>query len=236
MIIFPAIDIIDGEAVRLYKGDYNQKTVYGTPYDISLEFKAKGASHVHIVDLDGAKTGGTPNIETIKRIAADCKMFVEVGGGIRSLGVIEKYLHAGVSRVILGTAAIKNEELVRLGVREFGEGIAVGADILDGKIRINGWLEAADISADEFFKRMGDLGVTNIICTDISKDGAMVGTNLELYRELSAKYRMNITASGGVSSLEDIKALKDMGMYGAIVGKAYYTGAVDLEKAIEVAR
>lgn len=236
MIIFPAIDIIDGEAVRLYKGDYNQKTVYGTPYDISLEFKAKGASHVHIVDLDGAKTGGTPNIETIKRIAADCKMFVEVGGGIRSLGVIEKYLHAGVSRAILGTAAIKNEELVRLGVREFGEGIAVGADILDGKIRINGWLEAADISADEFFKRMGDLGVTNIICTDISKDGAMVGTNLELYCELSAKYRMNITASGGVSSLEDIKALKDMGMYGAIVGKAYYTGAVDLEKAIEVAR
>lgn len=236
MIIFPAIDIIDGEAVRLYKGDYNQKTVYGTPYDISFEFKAKGASHVHIVDLDGAKTGGTPNIETIKRIAADCKMFVEVGGGIRSLGVIEKYLHAGVSRVILGTAAIKNEELVRLGVREFGEGIAVGADILDGKIRINGWLEAADISADEFFKRMGDLGVTNIICTDISKDGAMVGTNLELYRELSAKYRMNITASGGVSSLEDIKALKDMGMYGAIVGKAYYTGAIDLEKAIEVAR
>lgn len=236
MIIFPAIDIIDGEAVRLYKGDYNQKTVYGTPYDISLEFKAKGASHVHIVDLDGAKTGGTPNIETIKRIAADCKMFVEVGGGIRSLGVIEKYLHASVSRVILGTAAIKNEELVRLGVREFGEGIAVGADILDGKIRINGWLEAADISADEFFKRMGDLGVTNIICTDISKDGAMVGTNLELYHELSAKYRMNITASGGVSSLEDIKALKDMGMYGAIVGKAYYTGAVDLEKAIEVAR
>lgn len=236
MIIFPAIDIIDGEAVRLYKGDYKQKTVYGTPYDISLEFKAKGASHVHIVDLDGAKTGGTPNIETIKRIAADCKMFVEVGGGIRSLGVIEKYLHAGVSRVILGTAAIKNEELVRLGVRELGEGIAVGADILDGKIRINGWLEAADISADEFFKRMGDLGVTNIICTDISKDGAMVGTNLELYRELSAKYRMNITASGGVSSLEDIKALKEMGMYGAIVGKAYYTGAVDLEKAIEVAR
>ena len=236
MIIFPAIDIIDGEAVRLYKGDYNQKTVYGTPYDISLEFKVKGASHVHIVDLDGAKTGGTPNIETIKRIAADCKMFVEVGGGIRSLGVIEKYLHAGVSRVILGTAAIKNEELVRLGVREFGEVIAVGADILDGKIRINGWLEAADISADEFFKRMGDLGVTNIICTDISKDGAMVGTNLELYRELSAKYRMNITASGGVSSLEDIKALKDMGMYGAIVGKAYYTGTVDLEKAIEVAR
>lgn len=236
MIIFPAIDIIDGEAVRLYKGDYNQKTVYGTPYDISLEFKAKGATHVHIVDLDGAKSGGTPNIETIKRIAADCKMFVEVGGGIRSLGVIEKYLRAGVSRVILGTAAIKNEELVRLGVREFGEGIAVGADILDGKIRINGWLEAADISADEFFKRMGDMGVTNIICTDISKDGAMVGTNLELYRELSSKYSMDITASGGVSSLEDIKALKSMGMYGAIVGKAYYTGAVDLEKAIEVAR
>lgn len=236
MIIFPAIDIIDGEAVRLYKGDYNQKTVCGTPYDISLEFKAKGATHVHIVDLDGAKSGGTPNIETIKRIAADCKMFVEVGGGIRSLGVIEKYLRAGVSRVILGTAAIKNEELVRLGVREFGEGIAVGADILDGKIRINGWLEAADISADEFFKRMGDLGVKNIICTDISKDGAMVGTNLELYRELSSKYSMDITASGGVSSLEDIKALKSMGMYGAIVGKAYYTGAVDLEKAIEVAR
>lgn len=236
MIIFPAIDIIDGEAVRLYKGDYNQKTVYGTPYDISLEFKAKGAGHIHIVDLDGAKSGGTPNIETISKIAGDCKMFVEVGGGIRSLGVIEKYLRAGVSRVILGTAAIKNEELVRLGVRDYGEGIAVGADILDGKIRINGWLEAADISADEFFKRMGDMGVKNIICTDISKDGAMVGTNLELYRELSAKYKMDITASGGVSSLEDIKALKEMGMYGAIVGKAYYTGAVDLAKAIEVAR
>lgn len=236
MIIFPAIDIIGGEAVRLYRGDYNQKTVYGTPYDISLEFKAKGATHVHIVDLDGAKSGGTPNIETIKRIAADCKMFVEVGGGIRSLGVIEKYVRAGVSRVILGTAAVKDPQLIKLAVREFGGSVAVGADMLDGKIRINGWLEAADISADDFFGRMQDEGIQNVICTDISKDGAMKGTNLELYRELSQRYNMSITASGGVSSLEDIKALKSMGMYGAIVGKAYYTGAVDLEKAIEVAR
>lgn len=236
MIIFPAIDIIGGEAVRLYRGDYNQKTVYGTPYDISLEFKAKGATHVHIVDLDGAKSGGTPNIETIKRIVADCKMFVEVGGGIRSLGVIEKYVRAGVSRVILGTAAVKDPQLIKLAVREFGGSVAVGADILDGKIRINGWLEAADISADDFFGRMQDEGIQNVICTDISKDGAMKGTNLELYRELSQRYNMSITASGGVSSLEDIKALKSMGIYGAIVGKAYYTGAVDLEKAIEVAR
>lgn len=236
MKIYPAIDIIGGEAVRLYKGDYDQKTVYGEPCEIAKKFKAAGAEQMHIVDLEGAKTGGTPNIDTIKKIIDTVDIFIELGGGIRSMEVIDAYLDAGVSRVILGTAAVKDKTLLKESVEKYGEKIAVGADILDGMVRINGWLENAGVTLDDFLNEMQETGVKTVICTDISKDGAMLGTNRELYKKLASEYNIDIIASGGVSSIDDIKALSEMGIYGAIVGKAYYTGAVDLEEAIEVAK
>lgn len=236
MIIYPAIDIIGGEAVRLYKGDYDQKTVYGDPCEIAQKFKDAGAERMHVVDLEGAKNGDTPNIETIKAIIEKTDLFVELGGGIRSMEVISRYLDAGISRVILGTAAVKDKTLLRESVEKYGEKIAVGADILDGYVRINGWLENAGVTLEQFLEEMQEIGVRTVICTDISKDGAMQGTNRELYKKLSGAYNIDIIASGGVSSIEDIKALKEMGIAGAIVGKAYYTGAINLEEAIEVAK
>ncbi len=236
MKIYPAIDIIGGEAVRLYKGDYDQKTVYGDPCEIAKRFKAAGALQMHVVDLEGAKTGGTPNIDTIKKIIDTTDMFIELGGGIRSMDVIDVYLLAGVSRVILGTAAVKDKTLLRESVAKYGDKIAVGVDILDGMVRINGWLENSGVSLDDFLNELQSLGVKTVICTDISKDGAMMGTNRELYKQLSTKYEIDIIASGGVSSIDDIKALNEMGLYGAIIGKAYYTGAIDLKEAIEVAK
>lgn len=236
MIIYPAIDIIGGEAVRLYKGDYEQKTVYGDPCEIAQKFKSAGAERMHLVDLEGAKTGDTPNLETVKRIIEQTDLFIELGGGIRSIEVIKRYLDAGVSRVILGTAAVKDKALLREAVEKYGEKIAVGADVLDGLVRINGWLENAGVTLKDFLEEMQEIGVKIVICTDISKDGAMQGTNRELYKSLAGTYNIDIIASGGVSSLEDIKALKEMGVAGAIVGKAYYTGAIDLEEAIEVAK
>lgn len=234
MIIYPAIDIIEGKAVRLFKGDYAQKTEYGSPLDIAGDFISAGADHIHIVDLDGAKSGDTPNLELISKIAGIEGMFIEVGGGIRSLDVIKKYLDAGVSRVILGTAAVTDRPMLLEALKLYGDKIAVGADILDGKVRIKGWLNDSGLTLDEFLKDMEEIGVKAVICTDISKDGAMSGTNLALYKELKAKYRLEITASGGVSSIEDVKALKAMGMDAAIIGKAYYTGAIDLKEALAV--
>ena len=236
MIIFPAIDIIDGCAVRLLKGDYDKKTVYSeNPLEIAREFEKAGAKHIHIVDLDGAKSGETPNIETIKKIAEETDLFVEVGGGIRSMETIEKYLNSGVSRVILGTAAVTEKGLVEKAVAAYGDKIAVGADIKDGMIAIKGWLEKSDISCEAFFEDMQAKGVKTIICTDISKDGMMQGTNRELYKSLSEKFSVDITASGGVSTIEDIISLRNMNLYGAIIGKAYYTGAINLTEAIEKA-
>lgn len=237
MIILPAIDLLGRKAVRLLKGDYNQVTVYSdSPLEVAEKFKSLGATHIHMVDLDGAKYGTTPNMDIVAEVAENTGLFVEIGGGIRSMETVKKYIDAGISRVILGTAAICDEAFLKEAVRTYGEKIAVGADVKDGKIAVKGWLEQSDVTLDEFFLKMQDLGVKNIICTDISRDGAMRGTNLELYRELSAKYSLDITASGGVSSIEDVKRLREMNLYGAIIGKAYYTGAVDLEEAIEVAR
>lgn len=237
MIILPAIDLLGRKAVRLLKGDYNQVTVYSdSPLDVAREFKSLGAMHIHMVDLDGAKYGTTPNMDIVAEVAENTGLFVEIGGGIRSMDTVKKYIDAGVSRVILGTAAICDEAFLKEAVRTYGEKIAVGADVKDGKIAVKGWLEQSDVTLDEFFLKMQNLGVKNIICTDISRDGAMRGTNLELYRELSAKYSLDITASGGVSSIEDVKELRKMNLYGAIIGKAYYTGAVDLKEAIEVAK
>ena len=237
MIILPAIDLLGRKAVRLLKGDYNQVTVYSdSPLEVAEKFKSLGATHIHMVDLDGAKYGTAPNMDIVAEVAEKTGLFIEIGGGIRSMETVKKYIDAGISRVILGTAAICDEDFLKEAVKAYVEKIAVGADVKDGKIAVKGWLEQSDVTLDEFFLKMQDLGVKNIICTDISRDGAMRGTNLELYRELSAKYSLDITASGGVSSIEDVKRLREMNLYGAIIGKAYYTGAVDLEEAIEVAR
>ena len=237
MKIFPAIDLFDKKAVRLYKGDYAQMTVYSeNPIEVARDFEKKGAEFIHMVDLEGAKNGTTPNLEIVKDIANNTGLFVEIGGGIRSMEVVKKYLDNGVDRVILGTAAVTDEAFLCQAVQAYGEKIAVGADVKDGYIAIKGWVEKSQYSLEEFLSKMEKIGVKTIICTDISKDGAMKGTNLELYKSLNEKYSLDIIASGGVSTIDDIKALRQMDMYGAIIGKAYYTGAIDLREAIEVAK
>jgi len=237
MNIFPAIDILGGCAVRLFKGDYDQMTIYSTqPAEIAKDFEAAGARFIHLVDLEGAKSGTTPNIETIKQIRAESSLFIEVGGGIRSMEVIRTYLDAGVNRVILGTAAVNDPDFLKEAVETYGEKIAVGVDIKDGFVAIKGWTEKSEHDGMEFCRKMQELGVKTIICTDISKDGAMKGTNRELYRQLSEELHIDIIASGGVSSIDDVKALAAMNLYGAIIGKAYYTGAIDLAKALEVSQ
>lgn len=237
MILFPAIDLYEKKAVRLYKGDYANMTVYShNPIEIALDFQQKGCTHIHMVDLEGAKDGTTPNLDIVAQVCRETDLFVEIGGGIRSMETVEQYLKGGVSRVILGTAAVNDEAFLRAAVAAYGEKIAVGADVKDGYIAIKGWLETANITLEEFLQNMQTIGVKNVICTDISKDGAMRGTNLELYRQLQQKFSMEITASGGVSTMEDIRQLRQMDLYGAIIGKAYYTGAIDLEKALEAAK
>ena len=237
MKLFPAIDLYEGKAVRLFKGDYAQMTVYNNdPSLVAADFAASGAECIHIVDLEGAKSGTTPNFDTVCKIKATSGLFCEIGGGIRSMEVIDKYLSAGIDRVILGTAAVGNLDFVKAAVDKYGDRIAVGADLKDGYVAVKGWVEKTNVSADEFFAQMQDVGVKTVICTDISKDGAMMGTNLELYRSLSERFSMQIVASGGVSSMEDVERLSQMGLYGAIIGKAYYTGAIDLKTAVEVTK
>ena len=237
MNIFPAIDLFGGKAVRLFKGDYAQMTVYNdNPVSVAEDFKACGAKHIHLVDLEGAKSGVPANQETIKKICASFGGFVEVGGGIRNMDTVDAYIEAGVDRVILGTAAVTDKAFLKNAIAKHGNKIAVGVDLKDGYVAIKGWTEVSNITAKDFFEEMTDLGVTAVICTDISKDGAMQGTNRELYKELSSMFDIDIIASGGVSSIEDVGALKDMDIYGAIIGKAYYTGAIDLKEAVEVAK
>ena len=237
MIIYPAIDLYDRKAVRLFKGDYQNMTVYSeNPIEIARDFEAAGATHIHMVDLEGARDGTTPNLSIVRQVAEETSLFVEIGGGIRSMETVDAYFSAGVDRIILGTAAVNDPEFLHSAVAKYGEKIAVGADVKDGYIAIKGWLEQSQLTLDAFLERMEALGIKNVICTDISRDGAMRGTNLELYRELSKKYRMDITASGGVSTMEDIRELRAMDLHGAIIGKAYYTGAIDLREAIEVAK
>lgn len=236
MNIFPAIDLYNGQAVRLYKGDYAQMTVYNPdPLEVAHDFINQGAKYLHLVDLEGAKTGLTPNIDTVKRIVNEGVLFTEIGGGIRSMETIEKYLSIGVDRVILGTAAVTDEAFLLCAIETYGDKIAVGVDIKDGFAAIKGWTEKSKYSCFDFCKKMQDIGVNNLICTDISKDGAMQGTNQALYKELSERYSMQITASGGVSSMEDIKELSKLSLYGAIIGKAYYTGTINLKEALEAA-
>ena len=234
MIILPAIDIYEGKAVRLLKGDYDKLTVYSErPEEIGLEFARCGAEWVHIVDLEGARSGETPNLPVITGIIEKCGLKAEVGGGIRSMAVIEKYLDAGVSRVVLGTAAVKDPQLLDEAVKRFGERVAVGVDIKNNYVAIKGWTENSDLKAMDFCRQLQDRGVSTIVCTDISRDGAMKGTNVALYKKMSKALKLNIVASGGVSSEEDVKELREAGLYGAIIGKAYYTGAIDLKKILE---
>ena len=237
MILFPAIDLSDGKAVRLLRGDYNQKTVFSDdPLSVARDFVSCGATHVHLVDLDGAKDGTTPKSGVVRAIAEKTPLFCEIGGGVRSLDTAEYYFSCGVDRVILGTAAVTDPAFLEAAVKEYGEKIAVGADVKDGEIAIRGWTEKSGVKLDDFMRRMVELGVGCVIVTDISKDGAMKGTNRELYRELSEKYGVPVTASGGVSDLSDVIALRKLNLYGAIIGRAYYNGAIDLKEAIKVAQ
>jgi len=237
MYIFPAIDLIGGKAVRLIKGDYAQLTVYSDdPTSVAKEFEAAGAKYLHLVDLDGAKDGTMANFDTIKAITKSTSLSVEVGGGIRSLERIQAYIDIGVDRVILGTAAVTDPAFLRAAVERYGEKVVVGVDIKDGYVAIKGWTEVSALSCFDFCRQLHEIGVKTIICTDISKDGMMSGTNRELYRTLYDEFpKLRIIASGGVSSMEDISVLSNMGLFGAIVGKALYTGAIQLSEAIFLA-
>lgn len=234
MILLPAIDLYEKKVVRLTRGDYAQMTVYNDdPVAQAKLFQDAGAQWLHTVDLEGAKDGSTPNYSVIEAICKDTNLKVEIGGGIRSLDTIQKYLDAGVERVILGTKAVTDPAFLEESLDKFGSHIAVGVDIKDGKIAIKGWLETAQDSVEDFFTKLCKLGVSTVICTDVSKDGMLAGTNVNLYRQLSQKFSLDLIASGGVSSQEDLARLKALGLYGAILGKALYTGALDLKTALK---
>ncbi len=237
MLIFPAIDLYEGKAVRLYQGDYAKMTVYSNdPAAVAQDFKNAGATCLHLVDLEGAKLGTTSNLPTIRKIVETGGLFTEVGGGVRTMDTVKQYLSLGVDRVILGTAAVTDQTFLQQALDQYGEKIAVGVDLKDGYVAIRGWTEKSKLTAEAFFAKMQQMGVATVICTDISKDGAMQGTNRELYKSLSQRFSINLIASGGVSALDDVAALRAMDLYGAIIGKAYYTGAIDLKEALEVAK
>lgn len=236
MHIFPAIDLFGGKAVRLYKGNYDEMTIYSdTPVEVAKAFEKLGAKHLHLVDLEGAKIGRPANIDTIKAICEQTDLFTEVGGGIRNMDIASAYINAGVNRIILGTAAVTDESFLREAIDKFGDKVAVGVDIKDGYVAIKGWVEKSTQTAEDFLRKMESLNVKTVICTDISRDGAMQGSNNGLYKKLSSEFNIQLVASGGVSTIDDITALKELDLYGAIIGKAYYIGAIDLKRAIEVA-
>ena len=236
MQIFPAIDLIDGQAVRLYQGDYGKKTVYDAdPCAVARRFREAGATCLHVVDLDGARDGSDANFRTIEAIAKQGGFYMEVGGGIRTEDRIRRYLDCGVSRCILGTAAVKDFDFtVHMG-RTYGDKIAVGVDTRNGFLAVHGWMELSTERGADFCKRLVAHGIRDVIYTDISRDGAQQGTNLELYRELLAIRGLRLTASGGVGSLEELRTLRDMGAYAAILGKALYAGQIDLREVMEEA-
>ena len=237
MLIFPAIDLYDGKAVRLFKGNYAEMTVYNNdPVAVARDFVAAGATHVHLVDLEGARDGNTPNLDTVLAIKKECGLFCEIGGGVRSIEVVKRYIDAGLDRVILGTAAVSDPAFLRAAVAAYGDKIAVGVDIKDGFVAVKGWTEKSNENALDFCQKMQEWGVKTLICTDISRDGAMRGANHALYQTLKERFGMQIVASGGVSAMDDVTTLRAMDLYGAIIGKAYYTGAIDLKSAIEVAK
>ena len=234
MQIFPAIDLRDGNVVRLYQGDYDQMTVYGeNPCAMAKTFVDAGAGYLHVVDLDGAKDGTTANFETIAAIARQGGLYIEVGGGIRTEERIQRYLDLGVGRCILGTIAVKDFNFTARMAKKYGDQIAVGVDARDGYVAINGWKELSQERGVDFCRRLYEAGVQTVIYTDISRDGAEQGTNLELYRELAGIEGLHITASGGISSLEELKELQKIGTHAAILGKALYTGRLDLKTVLK---
>lgn len=235
MIIFPAIDIKDGKAVRLVKGDYDTASqVAESPIAAAKSFEAAGAQWLHMVDLDGAKAGGTVNLDIIIEVAASVSMKVEVGGGIRDMETIRGYLENGVERVILGSAALKNPELVCEAVELYGDRIVVGIDAWDGKVATEGWLDTSSVDYIEFARLMESIGVKTIVFTDISKDGTLQGPNLEQLEAINNAVSCNIVASGGISCADDIRSLRDRFLYGAICGKSLYSGSLELSEAIEI--
>lgn len=235
MIILPAIDLYGGRAVRLLQGDYEKSTVYGeNPPELAKEFESSGAKWLHLVDLDGAKHGTRANFDTIERIVKSCDINVELGGGIRSMDTLKAYLDIGVKRVIIGTAAVTDPEFLRAALEKYDEAVAVGVDVKDGSVAVKGWTEQSTETLGGFCAKLEKLGLKTVICTDISRDGMMQGANLALYKELMENYAMDFIASGGVSSLGELRTLRDMELYGAILGKALYTGAVDLREALTI--
>jgi len=235
LIIYPAIDLYEGKAVRLKRGDYDQMTVYSDdPVKVALGFKEDGATALHIVDLEGARLGKPANFEIIKEIVSKSGLFVHVGGGIRTQEAIVKYLDVGVERVILGTAAASKPDLMREMSYKFGEAIVVSVDIKEGFVAIKGWTEISNQNALNFCSAVENLGIHTLICTDITKDGMLKGTNMELYHVLRSKLSINLIAAGGVTSLNEITALSELGMDGAILGKALYTGDLNLKEAINI--
>lgn len=234
MEIYPAIDLRNGRAVRLTRGDYDKMDIYSDdPAAVAENFKRCGASNIHLVDLDGAKEGKLINFGTIEKIIRKTGLFAEAGGGIRDTERIEQYLDCGVSRVILGSAAAEDFSFVTTSVKKFGDKIAVGVDAKNGKAAIHGWKTITDIYSFEFCLRLRDSGVKTVIYTDISKDGALSGTNMEIYEKLSGIEGLNVIASGGITFYEELAELKQLNIYGAILGKALYTGHLDLAEVIE---
>ena len=236
MILYPAIDLYDGMAVRLRQGRYDDMTVYDRdPESLALRMREAGATHLHMVDLEGARSGSTANLALIEKIASNTGLFIELGGGIRSMETVRRYLDCGISRAILGTAAAENEEFLREALETFDAQIAVGVDLKDGFVAVRGWEEKSSWTAEAFFRHLTELKVRTVICTDISRDGVLAGSNHDLYASLNERYPIDLIASGGVSSLEDIRGLRALGMSGAILGRAYYSGAVTLEDALAAA-
>lgn len=234
MFIFPAIDLYDSKAVRLLKGDYDNMTVYSdNPLEIVKDFEKNGISHMHMVDLQGAKDGNNTNFDMIKKIRENANLFMQLGGGIRSMEQADKYLSLGIDRIILGTAAVENEDLLKELVKKYNEKIAVGIDVKDGIVRTHGWVKSGGIHLKDFIQKLNSLDIKTIIATDISKDGVMKGTNIALYEELITLTNSDIIASGGIHNIDELAKVKELNLYGAIIGKAYYTGDIKLNEAIK---
>ncbi len=237
MNVFPAIDMIDSKVVRLYKGDYDKVTNYSlSPLEAATTFEKEGAEYLHAVDLSGAKSGTPVCFEAVRDIIQSTHLYVEIGGGIRREEDIERYLDCGAGRVILGTAAARDPEFLKDMVARFGDRVAVGVDAAQGRVAVDGWKTETDLDAVEFCERLRDFGVSSVIYTDISRDGTLKGANIEIYRRLQEIGGLKITASGGVTTEDDIEKLKDTGIWGVIVGKALYEGKMTVERAIAAAK
>ena len=236
--LIPAIDIIGGQCVRLTKGDYDQKTVYGEPLDMALEFERIGFQRLHVVDLDGAKSKHIVNEEVLRRITTETQLVVDFGGGIKTDEDLKKAFAAGAKMVTVGSIAVTQPQLFMQWLEKYGaDRMILGADVRHGKISINGWKEDSSEELLPFLRRYIDMGITKVLCTEISKDGTLTGPAIQLYKSVMKAYPdIHLIASGGVSSMDDVIALRDMGLYGAVIGKAYYTGAIDLREAVKAVR